>query len=297
MSVTLWRFTDGKPGHDVQSAGLARALSKATELAVCDIPVQGGARGFGWWLSGRYPPAAQLPVPDLLLGAGHATHSHLLAARRSRGGRIILLMKPSLPLRCFDLCLIPEHDAPPQAANVLPTLGALNDIETGPARDTGMGLIILGGPSRHFRWDDDEVLAQVERLLDARPMRRWLLTTSRRTPPALTQRLARSQRFEYRPFAATDRAWLKREFAQAAEVWTSEDSISMIYEALTAGARLGLLKVRRGSANRVTAAVDALVDRGWVGRPGDWQPRAPDRPINEAARCADWIRQTWLTDR
>ena len=62
--------------------------------------------------------------------------------------------------------------------------------------------------------------------------------------------------------------WLQRRFADVTEVWTSEDSISMIYEALTAGAPLGLLKLRRGKANRITAAVDALVERG-CGLAGD----------------------------
>ena len=83
--------------------------------------------------------------------------------------------------------------------------------------------------------------------------------------------------------------------AVAGEVWVSEDSVSMIYEALTAGARVGLLKVERFKKNRLTRAVDALVEKGWAGAPGCWQPAAgPDLPLNEAERCAEWIRKQWL---
>ena len=33
-----------------------------------------------------------------------------------------------------------------------------------------------------------------------------------------------------------------------------------------------------------------------LGCPGDWQPGAgPERPFNEAGRCAAWVRQRWLS--
>jgi mitochondrial fission protein ELM1 len=294
VSLTLWRFTDGRPGHDRQTRGLAQALQQRTDVSLHELPVRGGAGGFCWWLSGRYPPGTALPAPDLLLGAGHATHSHLLAARRSRGGRIVLCMKPSLPLSCFDLCLIPQHDTPPRADNVLATLGVLNDLRPGAAHDAARGLIVVGGPSRHHRWDNGRILAQIDSLIAARPLQHWRLTTSPRTPPELLAQLRGNNACEYVPFDSCADGWLAQQLAQAGEVWVSEDSVSMIYEALTAGARVGLLRVPRGMANRVTDEIDALVAKGWVGRPGEWQlASGADKPLDEAARCADWIQQ-WL---
>lgn len=295
MSLTLWRFTDGRPGHDRQTLGLARALQERADIEIYELPVRKGASGFWWWLAHRYPAAAGLPAPDLLLGAGHATHSHLLAARRCRGGRIILCMKPSLPLSCFDLCLIPEHDRPPRAGNVLATRGVLNDLRPGSAHDAASGLIVLGGPARHHRWDNAQMLAQIASLVAARPLPRWRLTTSPRTPPQLVAQLRGGDALECVPFAGCAAGWLAQQLAQAGEVWVSEDSVSMIYEALTAGARVGLLQVPRGKPGRVSAEIDALVEKGWVGRPGDWR-LAPgiDRPLGEAARCAEWIQQKWL---
>ena len=44
-------------------------------------------------------------------------------------------------------------------------------------------------------------------------------------------------------------------------------------------------------------AVDALVARGWAGVPGQWRLAAgPDQPLNEAARCANWIKDQWLVN-
>ena len=140
------------------------------------------------------------------------------------------------------------------------------------------------------------VVGQVEQLIEARPRRRWLLGTSPRTPASLARRLAGRPEFDYVPFAASGRGWLAQRMAEAGEIWVSEDSVSMLYEALSSGARVGALKVQRGAANRVTAAVDSLVERGWLGRPGDWQPgTGPEGPFNEAGRCAAWVRQQWLS--
>jgi len=297
MTTTVWRFSDGKAGHDTQSRGLLRALQERVTVSAFNIPVKQSGGGFWPWLSGNYRYGARLPVPDLLIGAGHATHWSLLAARRCWGGRAIVLMKPSLPLCWFDLCLVPEHDGPLQAANVLPTLGSLNSIRPCPGHDADIGLIILGGPSRHYRWDNEEILTQLERLVGERPLKKWWLTTSRRTPESMRRRLLDRAEFQCVPYASTDSDWLSARLSEAGEVWVSEDSVSMIYETLTAGAQLGLLKVQRGKENRITSAVDALVERGWVGAPGQWRLAAgPGQVLNEAARCADWIKDQWLVN-
>jgi len=297
LPVVIWRFVDGKAGHDAQSRGLVAALRQRVTLDVFDIPVEKGSSGFRSWLTGAYRPGRDLPAPDLLLGAGHATHWHLLAARRRWGGRIILLMKPTLPAACFDLCLVPEHDGLSPAANVVTTRGALNSFSARGEHDRDTGLILLGGPSRHYRWKDDDILFQLEQLIRARPLERWLLGTSPRTPASLVQKLGERPGLEITLYASGQDDWLADSLARAGEAWVSEDSVSMIYEALTAGARVGLLKVQRHHANRVTAGVDALVQDKWVAAPGCGQlATGPQQPLNEAQRCADWIEEHWLTN-
>lgn len=297
MSVVIWRFVDGKAGHDAQSQGLVAALQEQLAVSVFDIPVNRYVSGFWSWLTAGYRPGRGLPAPDLLLGAGHATHWHLLAARRRWGGRIVLLMKPTLPVSWFDLCLVPEHDGLPPIANVVTTHGVLNPLRAGGEHAADTGLILLGGPSRHFKWRDSDILSQLEQLVRQRPVKRWLLTTSPRTPDSLLQALVERPELECTAYSSGDRDWLPGRLAEVGEAWVTEDSVSMIYEALTAGTRVGLLRVKRSQHNRVTAGIDTMVKEGWVGAPGQLRLAAgPDRPLNEAQRCADWINEHWLTN-
>ncbi|MEZ5574345.1 MAG: ELM1/GtrOC1 family putative glycosyltransferase [Candidatus Competibacteraceae bacterium] len=86
------------------------------------------------------------------------------------GARAVVLMRPSLPLALFDLCLIPEHDTPPVRANVvLATRGALNRIQPSSNLESRQGLLLIGGPSAHFGWDDAGLRAQIAAVLAADP--------------------------------------------------------------------------------------------------------------------------------
>jgi uncharacterized protein len=300
MPPVVWAFTDGKAGHENQTRGLVQALAEAGAVDVYWIKP---ARGAALWraaLCGCFPAGAGLPDPDLLIGAGHATHLSLLLARRARGGRSVVLMKPSLPRGWFDLCVVPEHDQVAPAANVLVTRGALTPVIPGSGSDACAGLLLIGGPSRHYDWSDSALAAQVAAIVQRAGATQWTLTTSRRTP-ATTLALLRAipaSNLSIVPFERTHRDWLPAQLARAASVWVSEDSVSMVYEALTAGAATGLLAVPRRRANRIASAMDNLVRDKLVLDFSAWSGGAPLAPpsttFNEAARVAAWIRTTWL---
>ena len=79
--------------------------------------------------------------------------------------------------------------------------------------------------------------------------------------------------------------------AEAAEVWVTEDSISMIYEALSSGANVGLLPVpATKKAGRVARGVERLAEEGFVTRFAAWSPTTglaePPQVLREADRCA-----------
>jgi mitochondrial fission protein ELM1 len=246
----------------------------------------------------RFPAA--LPSPDLILGAGHRTHFSMLAARRARGGRVVVLMKPSLPLSWFDLCLIPEHDDPPARANVLVTKGALNRIRPSTAQDPWRGLFLIGGPSLHFDWNSAELQRQITAILEATPHIQWTLTTSRRTPTDFLQKLAElaNSNLTIKPYTETDPIWLPGQLGKAAWVWVTADSVSMIYEALTAGAAVGILNVPKRISSRVSRGLESLIHEGLVMPFEQWQDsrelHAPAQSFNEAARCAQEIQQRWF---
>lgn len=302
--LIIWRFVDGKPGHENQTAGLAQALRTLRPVDVHDIEAPGSVAAAGaglvWW----FPWGDTLPDPDLLLGAGHATHVPLLAARRARGGRAVLLMQPSLPCAWFDLCVIPLHDAPRPAENVFITQGVLNRVRPGAAKDPRQGLILIGGPSKHHRWSERAVIEQVAQILArSTPALRWRLTTSRRTPASFVPALSRvvdSARVDIVPFERTDADWLPAQLAWAGTVWVTADSVSMIYEALTAGAAVGLIEVPAGSDDRIAGGVQSLIDTELATLFSQWRAgaelRAPRQPFSEAGRVAREILQRWFND-
>jgi mitochondrial fission protein ELM1 len=102
-SLIVWRILDGKPGHEKQTRGLSQALASLVPVSLHDLPSNRRWRDWLHWLGGTFPAGQDLPRPDLILIAGHATHWAGLAARRAHGGRLIVLMRPSLPRGWFDL--------------------------------------------------------------------------------------------------------------------------------------------------------------------------------------------------
>ncbi|MFC6670341.1 mitochondrial fission ELM1 family protein [Marinobacterium aestuariivivens] len=232
------------------------------------------------------------PPATLLIGAGRATHLSLLAFKRATGAPVVVLMRPSLPYGCFDLCLVPEHDRPAPKGNVILTRGALNRMRPGD-KTPGEGLILLGGPSKHFRWDDDRILTQLRRLIAQDP-RRWTLTTSRRTPASLLPALAQLPGIELVPAGQTGPDWLPARLASAELCWVSADSVSMLFEALSAGCAVGLLELDAEPGSRVGAGVRQAIEQGLATPMSHWQGEAlvaPAQRFNEAERCARLIEE------
>ena len=301
----VWHFSDDKAGHDNQIRGLLRALTKRVALQVHTLRMpEPNTRHclatLDNLLRRRCPDGRHLPDPDLIVGAGHATHLPMLVARRARGGRVIVFMKPSLPLRCFDLCIAPEHDAVAARANVLQTRGPLNAIEPASNKLEHHGLILLGGPSKHYRWSDPAMLENITTLAHRDPQWSWTVVGSRRTPDSMEHSLlaARVPNLVFVAARDTGPEWLPFRLAEAPQIWVTEDSMSMVYEALSANAAVGVLPVPRRGFNRVSRDMEQLQAEGRLTLYDDWCKgqalRQAAQPLNEAARCAQWIDEHWL---
>lgn len=315
--LVIWRLTDAKPGHENQSLGLCNALASLVGVARHDVPV--GGRWSAWlqWLTGRFPAGVGLPSPDLIVGAGHRTHLALLAARRAFGGRALVIMKPSLPLSLFDLCVVPEHDGV-TGDNVFVTRGVMNTIspcrsgapaakqpagEAAPEReDASQTLILLGGNSPHYIWRDESVLEQLGGIVRQQPEVQFVLSDSRRTPAGCMEKIAALQlpNLTLVPWQQTGPGWVTEQLGMSRAAWVSEDSVSMVYEAITSGARVGLIALEKRGAGRVSSGVQRLVETGWVTPFDAWREQGvlqdPPGRFNEAARCAERIVEQWLSE-
>jgi mitochondrial fission protein ELM1 len=206
-------------------------------------------------------------------------------------------MNPTLPRRLFDLCVLPIHDGVAEGGNVMLSLGALNRILPSDRRDARAALILVGGPSKHHGWSQTGILEQVRAITASAPQRSWVVAGSPRTPTETVHALRGFARVQTLAFEETDADWLPGRLADAGTVWVTEDSVSMAYEAASSGAAVGLLDVPTRHQGRVHAAVKALREAGYATTMSDWRGgmelRAPDPPLQEAARCAEALLARW----
>ena len=290
--LVIWILGDGKPGHENQSLGLVEAIARRKAAEIHHIPVAGCCCPISRsWAAAQ--KSKKLPQPAWIIAAGHATHLPLLWLARQHRAKSMVLMRPSLPLSWFDLCIAPEHDFPAGCSrpNVVLTRGALNRVTPAEGERSGK-LILLGGPSKSHGWDGAALLEMLAQITDRGG---WELTDSRRTPRGFFSQIRETlPGITAMSHEQTPPGWVPGKLAQAKEVWVTEDSVSMIYEALTSGARVGLLPMpRRKTEHRVLAGIDRLVADGYLTPFEKWRESgrfvdAPER-LREAERCADLV--------
>lgn len=299
-ALTVWRFGDGLRGHENQSDGLIAALARRTCLSVHTVAASRSRRARGLWRALMRADTGTLPRPDLLIGTGNATHLPMLIARRRRGGRAVVLMKPSLPMGCFDLVIAPAHDRLRARGNLLVTRGALNRVRPASRKNAGEGLLLIGGPERRHPWDPDMLVGQISAIAERHRDIHWIVASSPRTPKEFLPhvRALRIPNVDTVAVDEVDTDWLPEKLARTATVWVTEDSVNMLYESLTAGAATGLLSMphRSDRASRRNLGGGLLAD-GLVTSFDEWRDgRAlapPAEPLDEAGRCAEWILDRW----
>lgn len=301
----IWYLLDGKPGHDNQSIGLVRAIEKLVPCNTYQVSIIAGKLdNLCWLIDKRFPPGTNLPDPDLIIGAGHHLHLAMLAAKRARGGKTVVLMKPGLPVSWFDLCLVPEHDHPPEHTHIFKTTGPINRVNPASRSDQRQGLILIGGPSRHFDWDNKNLLQQINTIVQQSGDMHWQITDSRRTPEITRAEIMnlRLPNLEFCPSSSTGREWLPEQLSHAHQVWVSEDSMSMVFEALSSGAHTGLIRVPTRRKNKISDCLEIMLNDGQLQMLSADMLSVPDfskHPpviLAEANRCAEEIKQRFLPD-
>ncbi len=292
-------ISDGKKGHLVQTQGLAQAL---IEQAAQKQPekehrwIELNIQGKSWWSKFRYKAEASTPKLDLVLCAGHSTHLAALSLAKKHDCPCMVCMKPSLPSCLFALCLIPLHDLKKgknYGKHILPIQGALNNIRPNPDAVKKHVLFLIGGPSKEFEWESETLSNQIALIArhSKSPMK---LTTSRRTPEDFAADISHAcPNIRVEPVEQTHPNWVRENIDAAKEVWVTQDSVSMVYEALSSGAPVGILDMPpKRRISRVTRGLHGLLEEGVVGSFAQWAQshQLPQhKALNEAARAAEYI--------
>ncbi len=308
--MIIYIISDGKKGHLSQTRGLANALieqarerapERTHECYEVDIT------GMGWFAKLFYKgKELTYPRPDLILCAGHGTHLAALSLARHLRCLCMVCMRPSLPTSMFDLCITPRHDLPDgfvANGSIFPTNGAINGIRPQPDIEKVQTLILIGGPSKSYNWDSELVLNQLSSIARLTP-NTIVLTTSRRTPADFVHDVTMAcPNIRVVPVEETGPTWVAENLAKAKEVWVTQDSVSMVYEALSSGAPVGIIEMpakegpHKPDASRIARGLNMLIADGSVCRFTEWAKTntipQTGKVMNEAARAATYVLDTF----
>lgn len=337
-------LSDGIIGHYHQSLGVAEWLKRlcGAELEqTVNVPkisglqkllklklVSSGPDYSRKWLS-KFGISPEGIEPDsLLISAGSSAAPFALALAKSTANKSAVIMTPSiLGTKPFDFAIIPEHDYHnPKVLNILTTLGAPNHIykpelekasnEFFASHELGNGKILavlIGGSDANYKitpeWAENTFGAL--RYIDGVKI---LLTTSRRTGAAVDDKieaifkeapaLARMILISRNPSGNSITAML----GKATHVVVTEDSVSMVSEAATAGFKVGLIRVPRNTgkiknllgygAQRFDDMFAKMMSKNLIADLGDkpdfmkfleLPEQKHNQDFNEAKRAAEWI--------
>lgn len=286
--------SDGKAGHRSQAVGLYKAMQRISnievtfqEISIQQLPVFMLLKGM---LSRQL--ALFEKKPDYIFGVGSHTQSRvLLLGKVYPQAKTVILMKPNFPFAWFDHAIIPEHDGVPESTHVITTQGALNPIVNEQRHQANRTLVALGGSSKRHQWNEKKVLEAIQNIVQHHPQAEIILTTSRRTPKEFLGHLSAqpyASQLQIFPVEDTPQGWIFEQMQQAEAVWVTEDSVSMIFEALTAGCKVGIIAIDRLKSDRITTLLDQLLST------------SSDKPhhnllnlkLNEATRVADILLKT-----
>ncbi len=253
-------IADDKAGHQNQSLGLAQAVERYCPINLTQVPPLPPLEAGKCLLQKQIPDQWQgTPHPDLIISTGSGTHLSLLAAGQIyRGSFTTLLCTSALPSSLFDLNPVPEHDNHRPGKNIVFTKGVLNKVIPGNRAEPDHGLILVGGESKHYRWNNRKLIDQIAEVVGQKTDTRWHLTNSRRTPERFNSLLRKQlPELTFHPWQETPPGWLPEQLARAGTIWVTPDSVSMVYESLTSGNRVYLFNLRsRGT--RVARGIQAL---------------------------------------
>lgn len=320
--LSVLAYFDGRLGHEKQTSGILDALAGITPIEIMQKRVSVSPVSFcknwaSYLLSGiRLPQTETHSFPvDLIVGTGTHTHIPMLLEKKSlqklSGApvHIVTCMTPDPQLfNKFDLCFVPIHDEVDAGENVFTTLGPPNTVKFARTHQHDRGLILVGGVDKKSHvWNTEKVVGQVQTIIEQAKDKQWTISSSPRTPEEtcrmLEEMTVSSQRAYFFRSADTPVGWVEKEYARNSIVWVTADSVSMVYEALTAGCSVGILPVDWiRQDNKFQKSLDILHDRKMIVIYSDWLagagiPEPPDKPFNEASRCAREILRRWWPER
>ncbi len=293
-------ISDDRPGHYHLSDGVVAAISPLRPVQVIRLPIQRRGwiptRSLAQLMIAGMPPRAvlsfgygfdiqALPVPDLIVSAGGETQVPNAAIARLTGATNIFCGSlRRLPPEAFSLVIssyakhasLPRHVVALKPSSFDPSkLQAVRAAGWSSAKTPPqLAGALIGGDSGQFRYQErdwQELLGFLRASFTTHGTR-WLVSNSRRSPHGVSNDLSALAQSPDGPIAefidvrTAGPGTLARIFEQAEVILCTEDSSTMISEAVCAGLPvIGVTPRRHSFDDEERGYRDFMRDNGWSG--------------------------------
>ena len=230
----LW-VKDSNIGHEKQVDVLLKELSKKLNLKI-DSRIVKNSFPFQ-----KKIDDVKSNYYDILIGAGHKTHSILLKNKKNqkKTTKVIAILSPTFYKSKFDIICTPSHDKHKfnSKDNVIFYEGSLVTVSLKETREDVV-MIAIGGKNKHYIFDQDHIYGQMEYFLSINSNKHCYIFNSRRTPREISKKISSqykdNERITFVDFYDNrSNISIEEIMHQSQSKLITRDSVNMVYESLS----------------------------------------------------------------
>jgi mitochondrial fission protein ELM1 len=128
-----------------------------------------------------------------------------------------------------------------------------------------IGLIIIGGVNKHFNFDDDYLISQIDFIVSLFPDTNWAVFNSRRTPKTFNERIKRNTAIWKFIDVHKNFEPLDDYLSKAKLKFVTPDSVNMVFESLSSSGETYLFDMYSSKENKITRLIDEVKSNKYVG--------------------------------
>ena len=278
----LW-IKDGKKGHEKQVQALLEELSRTIDIKIYeenyhisslkrffDILHHSTSYVFKKYDSCKILKSYNQNDIHLVVGAGSNIHIRILLLKKAlkdiynKDIIAISVLTPSFFKNEFDFICAPKHDEIKLSnyKNIVFFEGSIAKVST-QEPDDDIGLIGLGGTNKHFVFNEDDLIKQIEYILSLYPNKDWYLFSSRRTTELMISKINILSN-SYSNLITTHQSF--DEIIRRASIkFITQDSMNMVYESLSSKGQTLVFNMKYKNENKITKQIKKLLENKQIG--------------------------------
>ncbi len=258
--MNVYWFQDSKTGHLKQVQALLDQLKKEIKISITPINCSNHES-----VPGILFDESHFDGPTILIGAGHDVYSKILQAKKyiqkltDQDIFSIAVLRPSYKLNSFDLIVAPEHDFRKRLLpeNVISFQGSLTTTSQSPI-DENKAIIAIGGPSKHYKFDEEILMKQIHYILSVHPKHQFKIFNSRRTPYTLNIKLKdvlkNFSNVKFIDLNSPESDTFQDSINKSSLKFVTPDSSNLVFEALSANGQTYLIQIENPQYRRIFGA-------------------------------------------